>query len=138
MPLVLFIRARLSPYDLVWIGTGDALTTPARLEATSPVPLELVGATDYDLRAVRNHAAAYREHHAWHRATPDFVELLRGWITLDAKDLVPAERMLTVREVAARLGVTPITVRRRIAAGKLPCIQIGRQIRFDPVELAKL
>ena len=39
---------------------------------------------------------------------------------------------LTVNEVAARLRVSDLTVRRWIWAGKLPAIRVGRILRIRP------
>jgi excisionase family DNA binding protein len=47
-------------------------------------------------------------------------------------------RLLTVRETADRLGVHEDTVRRRIASGELPALQLGghgSSIRVDAMEL---
>lgn len=48
----------------------------------------------------------------------------------------PAEVLLTVPEVAARLRVCERTVRRLLSRGELPFIPIGRSIRVKPSELA--
>lgn len=40
--------------------------------------------------------------------------------------------MLTVREVAKRLGVCQDTIYRLVAAGKLPAIRVGSAIRLSP------
>lgn len=45
------------------------------------------------------------------------------------------ERMLTVTEVAERLHVHPITVRRLIKAGKLPAVRVGRAVRVRASEV---
>jgi excisionase family DNA binding protein len=42
---------------------------------------------------------------------------------------IESERLLTVQEVAERLHVHPITVRRLIANGRLAAIRIGRAVR---------
>lgn len=47
------------------------------------------------------------------------------------------ERLLTLREVAGYLMVSQRTVRRLIAAGDLPCLRIGSQIRFEPATLLR-
>ena len=49
-----------------------------------------------------------------------------------------SRRLLTVQEVAARLGVSEKTVRRRIADGLLPAVQLGHYrhaLRVDAAEL---
>jgi excisionase family DNA binding protein len=49
-----------------------------------------------------------------------------------------SERLLTVAEVAERLRVHPITVRRHIKAGRLRAVRIGRSVRVPEAELRKL
>lgn len=47
-------------------------------------------------------------------------------------------RMLTTRELAARLSVHPVTVLRWVAEGRLPRpFRAARTIRFDPVAIDK-
>jgi excisionase family DNA binding protein len=46
--------------------------------------------------------------------------------------------LLRVREVAARLGVSERTIRRLIAADRLPIVKVGRQVRIDQSELELL
>jgi excisionase family DNA binding protein len=50
----------------------------------------------------------------------------------------PSERLLTVNEVAERLRVHPITVRRHIKAGRLRAVRIGRSVRVSEAELSRL
>ena len=45
------------------------------------------------------------------------------------------ERLLTVREVAERLRVHPITVRRHIKAGRLQAVRVGRSVRVRESDL---
>ena len=42
---------------------------------------------------------------------------------------IRSETLLTVQEVARRLHLHPITVRRMIKAGRLPAIRLGRSVR---------
>jgi excisionase family DNA binding protein len=44
-------------------------------------------------------------------------------------------RLLTVDEVAERLQVPRTWVYKRAAAGKIPCLKIGRYVRFNSAEL---
>lgn len=48
---------------------------------------------------------------------------------------IESERLLTVREVADRLHVHPITVRRLIGSGRLPAVRIGRSVRVCESDL---
>ncbi len=45
------------------------------------------------------------------------------------------EPLLTLEEVADFLRVDPKTVRRWVAARRIPCLRIGTRIRFDPGDL---
>lgn len=49
----------------------------------------------------------------------------------------PGDGLLTVRQVAAYLGVSERTVRRLIATGQLRCIHIGRLTRIDPGDVSR-
>lgn len=42
------------------------------------------------------------------------------------------DHFYTVRTLAERLSVKPLTIYRLVAEGKLPAVRIGRSIRFDP------
>lgn len=44
---------------------------------------------------------------------------------------------MTIPEVAARLRVAPLTVKRYIKAGKLPAYKFGRNVRLKTTEVAK-
>lgn len=48
------------------------------------------------------------------------------------------DRLLTVQEVAGRLGVHPITVRRLIKRGDLTAVRIGRAVRVRESDLKAL
>lgn len=43
-----------------------------------------------------------------------------------------AETLWTVRDLAAFVKTTPDAVYRWVELGMVPCIRIGRSIRFDP------
>lgn len=45
------------------------------------------------------------------------------------------DQLLTLPQVADRLQVSMSTVRRRIAAGELPVVAIGRNYRVRPADL---
>lgn len=42
------------------------------------------------------------------------------------------DKFYTVKTLADRLAVTPMTIYRLVEAGKLQAVKIGRAIRFDP------
>ena len=43
--------------------------------------------------------------------------------------------LLTLDELAAHLRLSQRTIRRLVAARRLPCIRFGRQLRFDPADV---
>lgn len=45
------------------------------------------------------------------------------------------QKLLTVREVAELLGKSREWVYRRSDDGTLPCIRVGRSVRFKPTDL---
>ncbi len=45
------------------------------------------------------------------------------------------ERFYTVRTLAERLAVQPLTIYRLVQSGKLTGFRIGRSLRFDPDEV---
>jgi excisionase family DNA binding protein len=45
-------------------------------------------------------------------------------------------KLLTMDELAERLGVTRRHVRRLVAERRVPFLRVGRFIRFDPAEIA--
>ena len=50
----------------------------------------------------------------------------------------PVESLLTLGDVAEFLSVSERTVRRLVASGALPSIQLGRRvIRFDPADVRR-
>ncbi len=53
-----------------------------------------------------------------------------------AARVVLPEKLLTVREVAERLGVCRATVYAMVERGELPHVRIASAIRFHPADLA--
>ena len=47
------------------------------------------------------------------------------------------QKILTISEVAERLGMHPVSVYRLVKEAKLPVFRIGRMLRFDAEELEK-
>jgi len=47
--------------------------------------------------------------------------------------------LMDIGEVARILGVSKITIRRKVSAGELPCIRLtrGGPMRFDPRDLER-
>lgn len=48
---------------------------------------------------------------------------------------IESEALLTVQEVARRLHLHPITVRRMIKAGRLPIVRLGRSVRVREADV---
>jgi excisionase family DNA binding protein len=46
------------------------------------------------------------------------------------------DQFYTVKQLANRLAVTPMTIYRLVEVEKLPAVKIGRAIRFDPDAVA--
>ena len=47
------------------------------------------------------------------------------------------DQFYTVKKLAEKLDVTPLTIYRLVDQGKLPAVKIGRVIRFDPAVVAE-
>jgi excisionase family DNA binding protein len=47
-------------------------------------------------------------------------------------------KILTITEVAERLGMHPVTVYRLVKEARLPVFRIGKMLRFDADQLEKL
>jgi hypothetical protein len=53
------------------------------------------------------------------------------------EDQTPAhDQLIDAVEMARRLGVTESWVRSEARAGRLPCIHLGKYVRFDPIAVA--
>jgi excisionase family DNA binding protein len=46
-------------------------------------------------------------------------------------------QLLTIDQLAERLGITARHVRRLIAERRLPYYKVGRLVRFDPAEISQ-
>lgn len=49
---------------------------------------------------------------------------------------VTGAKMLTVADIAQRLGLCKMTIYRRIKAGELPAVRVGRSYRVDEADFA--
>ena len=59
-----------------------------------------------------------------------------GGVERTMKTGMKTDRFSTVKELADKLAVTPMTIYRLVGQGKLPAVKIGRAIRFDPDAVA--
>ncbi len=58
--------------------------------------------------------------------------------TYDATPLpTQPDRLLTIAELADLLQLSERTIRRMVAAQRIPCLRVGRQIRFLPSDLLR-
>jgi excisionase family DNA binding protein len=55
----------------------------------------------------------------------------------DAGTTAAIPRLLTIGEVAAILRMHQRTIRRLVAYRRLPCVRIGRQLRFVPSDIVR-
>lgn len=49
-----------------------------------------------------------------------------------------SDNLMTIQDAAAYLSVAPITIRRLISRGELKARKVGRVIRLDPRDVAKV
>lgn len=49
----------------------------------------------------------------------------------------PLHPLLRIGEVSALLRLNERTIRRMISTRRLPCVRLGRQLRFDPEALSR-
>jgi excisionase family DNA binding protein len=56
---------------------------------------------------------------------------------LEGRSPLSRSHLLSLRELQAYLGVSERTIRREVAAGRLLAVKIGRQVRFDPPDVAR-
>jgi excisionase family DNA binding protein len=72
-------------------------------------------------------AGAVRDAHLFDRLNHDHPQV--GQQGNERVPPEPGERLLSVADVAGRLGVAEKTVRRKISAGDLPALRVGKLIR---------
>ena len=46
-------------------------------------------------------------------------------------------KLIGVEEVAGLTGVRDSSIRRMVTGGRIPCIRFGKQVRFDPDDIAE-
>ena len=49
--------------------------------------------------------------------------------------MTPTLHLLTLRQAAAYLGLSPWTLRQWVSQRRIPHVKLGRAVRFDPVAL---
>jgi excisionase family DNA binding protein len=52
-------------------------------------------------------------------------------------DISTIPHLLTIDQLAERLGITVRHVRRLVAERRVPYVKVGRLVRFDPSEIAR-
>lgn len=62
-------------------------------------------------------------------------------LSTTADDRAPAvadlPRLLTIQDVAGLFQLNERTIRRMVAGRRMPCVRLGRQLRFDPLALSR-
>ena len=66
-------------------------------------------------------------------ATKPVTGRLNGYGPADGHNGLP--HLIDVATLAAHLGLTERTIRRKVAQGEIPHYKLGNSIRFDPVEI---
>jgi excisionase family DNA binding protein len=51
---------------------------------------------------------------------------------------IPDDELLTATEVAKLLRLGDRTLREKATSGEIPCVRLGRQIRFRPADIRKI
>jgi excisionase family DNA binding protein len=59
------------------------------------------------------------------------------WTGPISEETMPAERLLTVREVCALVNLRPWAVYGLIERGEIPSIRVGRSVRVSPAALRR-
>jgi excisionase family DNA binding protein len=136
---------------LIKIGaTRDLTQRLATLTSENAVPVRLVGALAHrDAPAyadqLRRRFAAMCDHGDWFRPWAPLRAFLGGLAAavpatpssprpMAADEAFPFDAppaLLDAPALAAHLRVSTVTVRRWVRARQLPCIRVGRQLRFD-------
>ena len=65
------------------------------------------------------------------------VEPLRAEVA-SLRAALPPPALVTLEEAARLAGVSPATMRRRVKAGEVPAIRVGRSVRIDPAVVRPL
>ncbi len=58
-------------------------------------------------------------------------------LTPQGPSIVDESHLLTLGDVAEYLRVSPRTVRRLVSRHRLPCVRLGRVLRFSPADLLR-
>ena len=115
-------------------GRQDLNLRPLGPEGSAPFA-DGLAATRRGPDSVDNSEAASES--APDRVVPNGPIRPESWAPVGRADLVlGVDRMLTVKEVAARLHVCRATVYAMVERGELPRIRVGSAVRFDPAVLA--
>ena len=63
--------------------------------------------------------------------------LVREAVRAEIRDILDSE-LLTSDQAAGLLGMTPAAVRKAVERGQLPCVRLGRRLRFRRSELLRV
>lgn len=91
--------------------------------------------------SIQEQFTSLRTHGDWFRPADELVLFIRSNaqrpLTPPAVN-VPTDAMLSIEDVARLFNVSVPTVRRMVSDGRLPCVRVGRQLRFSPNDIKNL
>lgn len=147
--VVYFVQCRPTDETIGPIRIGATRNLQAHLQQLvdlNPFPLYFMGSMmsaepEKAKQMIQEQFATARTRGDWFRPTDELITFIR---TKSQRPLtpptpqVPTDRLLSVEDVARILGVSVPTIRRFVAAGQIPCVRIGRQLRFAPGDITAL
>jgi len=161
VPLVYFVQAEI-PEALIKIGFSKSLARRvATLRSESACKLTMLG-VQLDEHAsileqkLHQRFAAYRAHNEWFLPAPRVLKYVTertvspNAIPTPTHDVLSKEdvdallsegtppSLMTIEQLASFWKVGVPTVRRRVKEKQIPFVKVGRQIRFDAYEFARL
>lgn len=113
--------SRLNAYDTMIVGL---------IETTEPVSLE---------ERLHAHFADALVHDNWYEATPELITLIQQTGQQAIQDLLSrthpgalSTAPIDIKEMARIIGVSVPTIRRMVDRREIPCLRLGRVMRFVP------
>lgn len=101
----------------------------------TPTPDELAA-------AIATQYAGVRLHDRWYEASADLLAYIQHVAQGPIRELLArthpgglSEEGVDIEEMARILGVSIPTVRRLVKAGEIPCLRMGRALRFVPADV---
>ena len=147
--VVYFVQCRPTEETIGPIRIGATRQFQAHLQQLvdlNPFPLYLMGSMvsaepEKAKQTIQEQFASARTRGDWFRPVEELMTFVRTKTQrplTPAAPSVPMDHLLSVDDVARILGVSVPTVRRFVAAGQIPCVRVGRQLRFSPKDIVAL